>query len=114
VTRDFICRNGFKQNLDSDFSQSKTQYQYVRQGKFRPHNRYFSKDLFKTTLIKMVKHAKETILVIQLVLVKYTASHVICLEIHYIFNVSDFQTGSIRIKSILMKIQPCIKLVHLK
>lgn len=51
VTRDFICRNGFKQNLDSDFSQSKTQYQYIRQGKFRPHNRYLSKDLFKTTLI---------------------------------------------------------------
>ncbi|XP_016661698.1 uncharacterized protein LOC107884353 isoform X2 [Acyrthosiphon pisum] len=39
VTRDFIYRNGFKQNLDCDFSQSKTQYQFIRQGKFRPHNR---------------------------------------------------------------------------
>lgn len=50
-TRDFICRNGFNQNLDGNFSQSKTQYQYMRQEQFRSHNRYLSKDLFKTTLI---------------------------------------------------------------
>lgn len=51
VTKDFICRNGFNQNLDGDFLQYKTQYQYISQGKFRTLFRYLSKGLFKTTLI---------------------------------------------------------------
>ncbi|XP_022181967.1 uncharacterized protein LOC111041833 [Myzus persicae] len=87
VTRDFICRNGFNQNLDNDFSQSKTQYQYIRQGKFRPHNRYLSKDLFKTALING----------------KTCQRDYLC-----------YSTGNIQIKLILMKIQLCIKPVHLK
>ncbi|XP_025195656.1 uncharacterized protein LOC112594860 [Melanaphis sacchari] len=86
-TRDFICRNGFNQNLDGNFSQSKTQYQYIRQGQFRSHNRYLSKDLFKTTLINGKTYQRDYL---------------------------DFWTGNIQIKLIIMKIQPCIKPVRLK
>lgn len=61
----------------------------------------------------MVKYIKETIWVTQLELVKYTTSHIFRLKILPIFYVRDFQTGNIQIK-LIMKIQPCIKLVHFK
>ncbi|VVC32002.1 Domain of unknown function DUF4371 [Cinara cedri] len=38
-------------NLDGSFFHSKRQYQYICQGTFRPHYRYLSKDMSKTSLI---------------------------------------------------------------
>lgn len=50
-TREYICKNGFSQNLNADFSRSKREYFIVHKGNHRSFNRYFSKDWFKTVLI---------------------------------------------------------------
>lgn len=49
--RDYICRNGFNQNIDADFSNSKREYFVVPKGNNRTFNRYLSKQWFKTVLI---------------------------------------------------------------
>ncbi|XP_060873876.1 uncharacterized protein LOC132947607 [Metopolophium dirhodum] len=87
VTRYFICKNGFHQNLDGHFSHSKRQYQYIRRGTFRPHYRYLSKDMLKTTLINGKPCQRDYL---------------------------SYSTGNILIKLINTKIQQSIKPVHLR
>jgi len=50
-TIDYVCKNGYSQNLDSNFSRSKRLYQTVRRGSFRNVHRYLNKSYFETTLI---------------------------------------------------------------
>ncbi|KAL4108068.1 hypothetical protein QTP88_018325 [Uroleucon formosanum] len=51
-TRDYICRNGFSQNINADFTHSKKEYLIVhKSGGHRTFNRYLNKDWFKTVLV---------------------------------------------------------------
>jgi len=50
-TRQYICKNGFSQNLDVKFTASKRLYSVVRKGHFRNYFRYLNIDFFKTVLI---------------------------------------------------------------
>lgn len=50
-TIDYVCKNGYSQNLDSNFSRSKRLYQTVCRGSFRNVHRYLNKSYFETTLI---------------------------------------------------------------
>ncbi|XP_065664826.1 zinc finger MYM-type protein 1-like [Hydra vulgaris] len=50
-TRDYICRNGFSQNINADFIHSKKEYLIVhKSGGHWTFNRYLNKDWFKTTV----------------------------------------------------------------
>lgn len=50
--RDYICRNGFSQNINADFTHSKKEYLIVhKSGGHRTFNRYLNKDWFKTVLV---------------------------------------------------------------
>ncbi|KAE9521331.1 hypothetical protein AGLY_018274, partial [Aphis glycines] len=50
-TIDYVYKNGYNQNLDSNFSRSKRLYHTVRRGSFRNVHRYLNKSYFETTLI---------------------------------------------------------------
>jgi len=50
-TRQYICKNGFSQNLDVKFTASKRLYSVVQKGHFRNYFRYLNIDFFKTVLI---------------------------------------------------------------
>ncbi|XP_065662869.1 uncharacterized protein LOC136085486 [Hydra vulgaris] len=50
-TRDNICRNGFSQNINADFTHYKKEYLIVHKSEgHRTFNRYLNKDWFKTTV----------------------------------------------------------------
>jgi len=47
-----MCRNGFSQNINADFTHSKKEYLIVhKSGGHRTFNRYLNKDWFKTVLV---------------------------------------------------------------
>lgn len=50
-TRNYICKYGFSQNINADFSRSKRQYLVVSKGVHRSFNRYLNENRFKTVLI---------------------------------------------------------------
>ncbi|KAF0702262.1 zinc finger MYM-type protein 1-like, partial [Aphis craccivora] len=50
-TIDYVCKNGYSQNLDSNFSRSKRLYRSDCRGSFRNVYRYLNKSYFETTLI---------------------------------------------------------------
>jgi len=50
-TRQYICKNGFSQNLDVKFTASKRLYSVVRKGHFSNYFWYLNTDFFKTVVI---------------------------------------------------------------
>ncbi|VVC26180.1 Hypothetical protein CINCED_3A012655 [Cinara cedri] len=58
-TIDYVCKNGYSQNLDSNFSRSKQLYQRVRKGSFRNAHSQKVRVQFFTFLVIYFKNSSE-------------------------------------------------------
>lgn len=83
-TIDYICKKGFSQNLDSDFSRSKRLYQTVRKGSFRKVYRYLNKSYFETILINGEKCRRSYLVYSQ------SKGAVFCVPCYLFKNSSEF------------------------